>query len=397
MDQPTQELVKLVLDPDITFGVTVDEDEQLARWRSTAVMTRWEIDPFWDSFFETTDALSARELTGDAARAAIDNLLAVAPSRETLKWTCRALNKNFRAGFDIRTFNSVFDDAVQKFSVQLADSYEIGMVLAGEWLFQPKLDGNRGIGIDDALRSRNGKIYGAGAPIIEEIKRKSPKFFDEWVTDGEVMGDLGFDQSSGALRRISNDKERREASFTYWLFDLIGAKAWASRKTPPLRQRMLDIERVIVPLKLDSVKIVPWTIIKDPTHEQIVAECVKYEALGFEGAMAKQLDAPYKFKRERNLLKIKLFKDVDLRVKGFFEGKGKLRGSLGGLIVAGQIDGKKVRCKVGSGFDELLRHEIWTHKNDWSDAIVAIQHQGVTEKGSLRFPVFLMRRKELER
>ena len=72
-------------------------------------------------------------------------------------------------------------------------------------------------------------------------------------------------------------------------------------------------------------------------------------------------DAPYQAKRTRDLLKVKKFKTVDARVTGVFEGIGALVGTLGGIHVEFDIDGKTYTSKCGSGFTFEQRDKYWAH------------------------------------
>lgn len=60
------------------------------------------------------------------------------------------------------------------------------------------------------------------------------------------------------------------------------------------------------------------------------------------------LNAPYECKRTKNLIKVKRFYTMDLKVIGYEEGSGRLAGTLGALIV----DFKSNAVNVGSGFDD---------------------------------------------
>lgn len=415
MDEDTKRLVAVALDTNITFGITTDdEDDWVSHWHSRPEGS-FELPPneFWMEAESISEDLAERKLTGNAARSAVDNLLRAAPSPIDAIWACRFFNKNLRAGFDIRTFNRVFGKgAIEKFEVQLADTYE-GQILDGEWIFEPKLDGNRVVGYNSQPTSRGNKIYPAAEPIFEGL-REIPGFLDEFVPDGEMMGNLGFDQSSGALRRTSG--KGKKADFTYWLFDLFTAEEYDTQLTQPLRVRKERLKKFFETHQVPAnVKMVPWVTIKDPTHKQVMAITEQFVKDGFEGAMAKRLDARAKFGRGPDLLKVKLFFEDDFKVVGFYEGKGQHKGTLGGIIVEGTIrwspspdQPKKtyqIRSECGSGFshvykaskpDAVLRDDVWNDKDGWMGAIVQIQFQNPTDKGSLRLPVFVMRRKDKE-
>lgn len=401
LDSPTQIMVKLALDPDVTFGVTAPDDDECidmwARANTGGNYGRAMATPAWDSWFlAQLDRFRTRDLSGNAAKEMVVEIIRRAPTNQTARWAGRVINKTLRAGFDIRTFNKVFSTGkIEKFSVQLADTYE-GEQLKGLWYIQPKLDGNRVILIDGKAMSRNGKEYAAAQHIVDEFNQKYNGFFDRWVVDGEMMGNLGFDQSSGALRRLS-EGGRKKAEFTYWAFDLIGRKEWEARQTKPLRLRLSDLKSVVGNLDWKNVQIVPNVSMEYPAHMDIMHFCDKFVEQGFEGAMLKDAGSSYEFKRAKNLLKVKRFFDADLRVVDFYEGRGKHKGRLGGIVVEGYArNAKKVRSEVGSGFDDATREMIWKNKQSWKGATVQIQYQECTPDGSLRFPVFVMRRNDKE-
>ena len=200
---------------------------------------------------------------------------------------------------------------------------------------------------------------------------------------------------SGALRRLS-EGGRKKAEFTYWVFDLIDRKEWEGRKTRTLSKRCDDVREVIDMWKWENIKYVPGFILNNPTHTQLMKACDDYLKDGFEGAMVKDLASPYVFKRGKNLLKVKRFRDSDLQVASFYEGKGKHKGRLGGIVVQGKVDGKPCTSEVGSGFSDALREEIWANRGKWQNSTVQVQYQDFTPDGSLRFPVFIMRRKDKE-
>lgn len=417
LDEQGQRLVKMALDQNITFGITVDEDDA----RLFKNITPLTHDRFWNEFEACLGWFQRRDLTGNAADAALWRVLQCHPTDLDAKWAARILNRQLRAGFDVRTFNAVFgEDSVEKFEVQLADTYESTTRLEGEWIFEPKLDGNRVVGYRGQPTSRGNKLYPNAEPIFEQL-RKLDGFLEAYVPDGEMMGNLGFDQSSGALRRTA-DKGRKKADFVYWLFDLFTIPEYDLQATAKLRHRKLRLEEAFKQYRFpDSVKAVPWFVVKDPTHKQVMEITEKFVKDGFEGAMAKRLDAPAKFGRGPDLLKVKLFFEDDFRVVDFYEGKGQHKGTLGGVYIEGTIRWAphsdapkktyKIRSECGSGFshvfsedkpDAVLRDDVWNNQDDWLGAVVQIQFQAPTDKMredgsvSLRLPVFLMRRKDKE-
>jgi ATP-dependent DNA ligase len=400
LDEQGQRLVKLALSQDVTFGVTVEEDESLFHEKN------WKAFPneFWERIEKFLARTAKRDLTGNAALNEMKLALSCAPTKLDLKWAIRIINRDLQAGFSRNTYNKAFgEDEVQKFEVQLAETYE-DQEMEGEWLFEPKLNGNRVVAIDEIAKSRGNREYTAAEHVMEQL-RDINGFFEDFVLDGEMMGNLGFDQSSGALRR--KDSKNKDAVFTYWVFDIFTRKEWDTQDTAILRERKKTLRWLFETKGKNfmNIQMVPGQIIKNPTRKQVLKLTQEYVDNGFEGAMAKRLDSKAKFDRSNDLLKCKLFYDADLKVVDFYEGKNQHKGSLGGIWVEGTINGRPVRSKVGSGFghkfdpkepDKVLRQDVWKNKKDWLGAVVQVQYQEHTKKGSLQFPVFIMRRKDKE-
>lgn len=129
------------------------------------------------------------------------------------------------------------------------------------------------------------------------------------------------------------------------------------------------IPRYIVPAVYDDIK--DW-------HDDFVQQ-------GHEGAMVKDLDAPYKFGRGPEVMKLKAFHDVDLKIEKLIEGTGKHSGKLGSV----SVDYKGVEVQVGSGFSDELRESIWSDPDSFVGRMIEVRYQEVTPDGSLRFPTFV--------
>lgn len=83
----------------------------------------------------------------------------------------------------------------------------------------------------------------------------------------------------------------------------------------------------------------------------------------------------------------------DVVVIDKYEGQGRLTGTLGGLVVGKHKNGDLTAVyKVGGGFDDELRHEIWTHWQDWQFSVIECKGKARFESGALRHPVFSRRR-----
>jgi DNA ligase-1 len=112
-------------------------------------------------------------------------------------------------------------------------------------------------------------------------------------------------------------------------------------------------------------------------------------ANGEEGVMINDYNALYEFKRTNSLLKVKKMQTMDLEIIGFEEGDGRLAGTLGAVLVRYK-NGNVV--KVGSGFSDQLRKEIWQNRDSHLGTICEVQYFEETTNAdggeSLRFPIF---------
>ncbi len=104
---------------------------------------------------------------------------------------------------------------------------------------------------------------------------------------------------------------------------------------------------------------------------------------GGEGVIVKNTDGEYHCKRSRNWLKIKDQQTVDAPIVGLEEGTGKYEGMLGAVIV--DLDGVDVR--VGSGFSDEQRKDLWFDQP--IGQMIEIEYHEKTPDGSLRHPRFV--------
>ena len=134
---------RLALDPMITFGLKQipekkDEDGPGLNW---------------NDFNVVVERLRNRDLTGNAARDAVDALIKQATEKEWNGWYRRILIKDLRCGTSEKTINKVVekkyaDYAIPVFGCQLAhDSANHESKVSGKKLIEVKLDGVRVITI----------------------------------------------------------------------------------------------------------------------------------------------------------------------------------------------------------------------------------------------------------
>ena len=337
----------------------------------------------WDRFFEVADACSSRQITGNDAVATMHHVFSIAP-KEDEGWMRKILKKHLAIGASTKTVNKVFPGLVPTFEVALAQKFEEKRLAGKDTVgVEPKLDGIRCFAIVEdgtaLLYARSGKlISNFDSTIGKEIAD-----LGDGCYDGEIMG-----EDFIALMRQAYRKEAVDLTGSYLaLFDFLPMNEWKSRRAEvPCYQRYEELSSRLGEGSdfRKYLKLVPrytsnavYAEIKN-FHDEFVTD-------GFEGAMVKDLSAPYKFGRGPEVMKLKAFHDVDLKVERLLEGTGKHTGKLGSVVV----DYNGVEVQVGSGFSDELREAIWNDPDSFVSRVIEVRYQEVTPDGSLRFPTFV--------
>ena len=377
---------KYCLDPLVTFGVkqvpTTDVDGPGVSW---------------DLFQSLADKLVAREVTGHAARDAIQTLADHSTVEQWNDWYRRILIKDLRCGTGAKLINKVAKGTIPLFECMLAhDGAKHPKKITGECMVEYKYDGVRVIAIvqngSATLHSRNGKLL-SNFPHIEEALSKPE--FEGLVFDGEVMS-----EDFQSLMKQVHRKEGAQTEDAYLaVFDMLTLaefKAGGTSKTAEVRRgRLIELDHHnLLP---NSIRIVDAYSVNFDTDEG-KAEFDKLNktalAEGYEGLMIKPIDQGYKCKRSHAWLKVKPFIEVTLSVVDVEEGTGKNAGMLGALVVEGEDDGKFFQLNVGSGLTDDMRKDVWAVKDSVIGQLVEIRADAATQSQdsddvwSLRFPRF---------
>ena len=385
--------VTMALDAMITFGVK-QVPEATVDGQGLA----------WTVFKELADKLIARELTGHAARDAIELCMQTATVQQWNDWYRRILIKDLRCGVSEKTVNKVVPGTVPVFTCALAhDSAKHEKKMTGKKQIEIKLDGVRVLvvihdvnGNKIEMYSRNGKQFHNFDHIIEEIRavvREYPVPYP-LVLDGEVMS-ANFQDLMKQVHR----KENVEANdAVLHLFDTIPLGCFkAGSWDKPQSFRSLITNHWVRDHQdaLPHVQALDWHEVDLDTQagqtEFATLNRLAVEG-GYEGVMIKDPDAPYECKRTHAWLKAKPFIEVTLEVKEIEEGTGRNEGRLGAFVCAGTDDGKDIRVNVGSGFSDANRDDFWNNRNSIIGNLVEVRADAVTQNQdgtySLRFPRF---------
>lgn len=355
----------------------------------------------------------AKHDTGSVeARKMIKRLLAKC-TEEGAGWVVKIVQRDLKIGLDEKSINKVFPELIPVFNVQLANKVDDWCKIDYPVIVEEKLDGTRCIAVIQEgtvnFYSREGREFRGLECIADEILTLMPGF--NFVLDGEVIakkfnphnktavknkdGNWPFAQALSMLKNHDTTRAEVEEYLGYYCWDVIDIEYFQSQgtkgKSSTQTERKCHLEALFsrnkTPLK--SVFMVPNVIAKN--QEEVLTLFQQVRDKRGEGVMLKKMDAPYAFRRNDNILKLKEFYTLDLRIVGAYEGgKGtKYEGMLGALVVAD--DTGKIKSDVGSGFSDSNRTELWLRylNGDLKGAIVEIMFQEITSDGSLRFPTYV--------
>jgi DNA ligase 1 len=256
-----------------------------------------------------------------------------------------------------------------------------------------KLDGIRCLIQNGQAVSRNFKPI-QNSYIREQLSKGLPDGLDgELILEGKE-----FNEVSSAVMR-----EDGTPDFRYYVFDYVSGDL-----DDTYTNRMAALDKL--PLPSFCVKLLPKVILNLPTLLAYENKCV---GEGYEGVMIRTPDSPYKCgrstSREGYLQKIKRFTDSEAVIVDFEErlhneneattdllGHTKRSSHQENMVKTGTLGALRVKdiktqieFKIGTGYDDALRQEIWDNKDKYSKLLVKYKSQAAGAKDAPRFPVFI--------
>ena len=364
----------------------------------------------WLEFWSLLMVLRERDITGNRARDAIEELSQKFDSSEWNMVCRRVLIKDLRCGISEKTLNKVLsktDWKIPVFTCQLAqDSTDRPAKMVGVKRLEVKLDGVRVLALvtkaGTTLYSRNGKPFDNFPQIVQAIEDNYKQFVNSgdmrlstgFVLDGEIVG-----ESFQALMKQAQRKSDVETTgMVYHIFDIIPLADfergyWNAQQY----KRIAKLESCRDALNgTECLRIMNGFDVNLSTaegHDVMNRYAQDAVAQGFEGIMIKDVGAPYECKRSSFWMKWKPTITVDLEITGFEEGTGRNAGRLGAIICEGTDNDRKIKVNVGSGFSDGDRDSYYQSRNTLLGQIVEVEADAVTQNQdgsySLRFPRFL--------
>lgn len=222
--------------------------------------------------------------------------------------------------------------------------------------------------------------------------------------DGELIaGDPGTSDAYNRTDKILKAHYADASTIRYYVFDNF------TKPDDPFWKRLESIgDLPPLVIKLDQVVC--------RTHEEILEQEQKALDGGFEGLCIRSPTGRYKYGRstfnEQYLLKLKRFLDAEATVVGFNEamhnGNEATKNSLGltersshlanqipmGVLGSLTVEMGGVQFRVGTGFDQADRREIWNNRDKYLGKLVRIKYSP-TVKDRPRQPRWLGWRSDL--
>lgn len=264
-------------------------------------------------------------------------------------------------------------------------------------LLSEKLDGIRASIHNGVVMSRSMKPIPSKA-VQEKFGKPEYEGYDGEIIYGNKNAPDVFNKSTRACMSHKLPDEMSVNDLHFYVFDSIGEGPYIARQDSVKEDIFNNVYKL-------------WNTYVNSEDEVLQYEKEFLEA-GAEGVMLRSPQGPYKQGRstlkEGYLLKVKQFEDAEAVVIGFDEkmhntneattgelGQTKRSShqdnmipcnTLGALVVSSEKWGE---FKIGTGFDDGLRQEIWDNRETVMGKLVKFKYFPVGVKTSPRFPVFL--------
>ena len=394
-------VLKFLLDPMVVTGMSM---RKIEKYRNEDA----EIAGF-DSLLSVLDYLRVHNTGTMYDVFVIRSFAARHPAHR--EWLLQLFTKSLKLGVDVATVNKVYGkDFIKVFTVMLAETLEnYPRYLDGkEFIITQKLDGVRCVAFvfdngEVKFFTRNGQEYGEVPDVAEDLRKiagtlaqNGGSVFSGVAFDGELIAVSKSSDTGEVFRQTISAANSKGVKYNlvYHVFDVLPMEPFLEgfySEPCILRKKKLYYA-------VSHTHGVRW--VEDVTmlycgsdQSRITAWFACAQANGWEGLMLNNADAPYQSKRVKDLLKVKKFKTVDVRVTSVFEGEGALAGTLGGINVEFDVDGKTYTSKCGSGFSLEQRDKYWADPSLLVGKIVELKCFEVSADKdgvrSLRFPVWL--------
>lgn len=261
--------------------------------------------------------------------------------------------------------------------VLLAAKLERGRHDIRGWWVSEKLDGVRAVWNGTHLVSRAGNAFDAPDWFTAQLPT------DGTLLDGELF--TARKQFNTTVSIVRSAADERWSQVQYLVFDAPSVEGPFEDRMAWLAGRYGGVGCVDEPALLTpecpggKVGVVPHTRAVD--QDQVDRLLREIDALGGEGLMLREPESPYRAGRQKSLLKLKSFHDLEGEVFEVVRGQGRHAHRMGAL-----------RCRLATGHEFSVGTGFTDKQRDDPPAvgsIVTVQCPELTENGVPRFPVYV--------
>ena len=402
-DNSNNELFKKVLyytyNPYLKYGFSEEVLDKLMKYDNEFIVPL-HVNNDVDFIFTLLDKLATNNIN-DLLRFEVRDLL-VNMDLDLRNLIRMILLKDLRAGISSKSINKSIPGLIPEFGVMLADKYweKKSKVKGKDFKITKKLDGHRLVMIKDhngniEFKTRQGKLMEG----LVDIERECQNLPNGIVLDGELLAVNRNNLHSKDLFSITSSICRKKGikrDLQFQVFDYIPYDDFMTGHSDIKCSKRKEIVHNLIEMDCGNWVIeVPVLYSGEDTSviEKLVDEVTE---AGGEGIMVNLSDAPYDCKRTSNILKVKKFKDADVRVLGVNEGTKGDKGKLGSITIQFEHEGELWTSNCSSGFNDEEKDLYWKHPELLIGKIVNVEYFEITKdkktnKYAMRFSIWTHR------
>jgi DNA ligase-1 len=391
--------IEMMLDPRARFYVAKKTLDAVTKDTTRSPDMNLDIFDNGARIHDILDALQWRRLSGNDAKNTLITLCATL-NDDSWELLTKILLKKPDAGFTASSVNKARAETVWTFDCMLSHKFEEKRIKSWPVAVEPKLDGWRCLavvtmdgkgGVAADTFSRTGKPYESLGSIEQALCDTIKRIQDSNETtlpaktiilDGEIVSG-SFNDTASAAGKKGQDAE----DAVFYIFDVVNGNEWETGAFNKIyterRGSLISIFGQPNEPYDPKLRVTDMWITND--YDGVQRHNSRIQSAGGEGVIVKPLNHLYERKRSYAWLKVKGFETHDLIITGIEEGEGKYMGKMGAVF----CDYNGVTVRVGGGWSDADREEIWNNWSDYEGRMIEVGAHETTPDGSLRHPRFM--------
>jgi DNA ligase-1 len=231
-----------------------------------------------------------------------------------------------------------------------------------------------------------------GKVLVGELLVDETQFVEG---NGDTTYHLDRKTANGLLNSALKDGEKFDLSkysVRMEAWDLLTQQEFEDGKSNRSYEERLDnLHYEVDKLENKQVTIIFTEVVS--SLEEAFAIYQEHLQRGLEGCIIKDPASLWKDGTAKDMVKLKIKFQVEMRVTGVYEGEGKAAGMLGGIYI--QSEDGLIECACGSGFSDAQRKQYWDYPELIGNAVVTVEANDITQarddrkKPSLSLPIFV--------